>query len=197
MRIFSTNLALLLALITKIVSQDNHPELRRLRSNSFIRDDESNRKAKDQHAVHSFFNQSSHEMWETDHRKLVTATVSKREAKNLKFINRDRAKLGLPPVFFSADLVKESQRWADYCSEQGKTIPRRPLSQGVTNWLQLADLYSWSDSVKRSGAHTTLMNGNRTLDMLAPYMNRIGIGIRKDKTNEKQFFMVQIYKQVA
>ena len=108
----------------------------------------------------------------------------------------ERVSRGLQPLYWSADLLDEAQRWAAYLAQSRQLYHRNPLSQNINSgYRSLAENLAMHWSVQYSGAHTSLMQsaGHRA-NILNPNMNRIGVGVRQ--ASNGYYYVCEIFKQV-
>ena len=129
----------------------------------------------------------------THDRKL--ASYNNNELQMARYINYERTRRGLQALYWSADLLDESQRWSNYMARTGNFHHRNPLGQNIRGYRRLAENIANHWSIAYSGAHTSLMNspGHRR-NILNPNMNRIGVGVRRNSRG--QYYVTEIFKQV-
>lgn len=132
-------------------------------------------------------------------RMLVEAMVMSNEEKaNAAYVQSVRKSRGLPPLYFSPDLVKEAQRWSKYMSAQGRSSNRPATDMNVSKpWLRISEVTGRYNSVATTsqGAIATLLKDPKSSEkVLDARYNRIGVGIVK--ASDGSYYMTILTKQV-
>ena len=132
-------------------------------------------------------------------RMLVESMVMSNDEKaNAVYVQSVRKARGLPPLYFSPDLVKEAQRWSKYMSTQGHSSSRPRTDLNVAKpWKRVSEITGRYNSVATTskGAIASLINDPKSSDkLLDDCYNRIGVGIVK--ASDGSYYVTILTKQV-
>jgi hypothetical protein len=130
-----------------------------------------------------------------EQRSRMLLTVTKQELRNAAFIQRARTRKGLGNITFATDVQKEAKRWANLMARTRTVKSRNPLDKNINpDWRKLAEIDGSDDSIGYNGMFSQLLRANRSRAfMFDPVINRIGLGIAKNRTD---YYVCYIFKAV-